>query len=137
MNKKQPPIPTYKGRNLGIVILTAAQVLVGAIHAFFGLWLFSGENLSGIPATGAYDVYTFIFGLLTLGFAVLIWQGKKTGWAGMIAVSLFEIAVDSLVVLNLPSIPGVPKFPVYTEIPYSVLVVYYLCLKRVRGKFLK
>jgi len=83
-----------------------------------------------------YDVYTFVFGLLTLVFAVFIWQGKKMGWLGMIAVSLFVIAADSLTVLNLPSIPGIPKFPAYTEIPYSVLVVYYLSLRHVREKFL-
>ncbi len=137
MSKKQPPIITYKGRSLGIVILTAAQLLIGAIHAFFGALLFAGENLSGLPATAAYDIYTFVFGALTLVFAVLIWQGKKSGWVGMVAVSLFVIAGDSLVVLNLPSVPGIPKFPAYTEIPYSILVVYYLSLKHVRAKFLK
>ena len=73
MSKKQPPIITYKGRSLGIVILTAAQLLIGAIHAFFGLLLRAGENLSVLPATAAYDVYTFVFGLLTLVFAVFIW----------------------------------------------------------------
>ena len=96
----------------------------------------NGENLSVLPATAAYDVYTFVFGLLTLVFAVFIWQGKKMGWLGMIAVSLFVIAADSLTVLNLPSILGIPKFPAYTEIPYSVLVVYYLSLRHVRKKFL-
>ena len=136
MSKKQPPIITYKGRSLGIVILTAAQLLIGAIHAFFGLLLLAGENLSVLPATAAYDVYTFVFGLLTLVFAVFIWQDKKMGWLGMIAVSLFVIAADSLTVLNLPSIRGIPKFPAYTEIPYSVLVVYYLSLRHVREKFL-
>jgi hypothetical protein len=137
MSKKQPPIIPYKGRSMGIVVLTATQLLVGAIHAFFGLLLLAGENLSALPATVAYDVYTFAFGLLTLVFAVLIWQGKKAGWVGMIGVSLFVIAADSLTVLNLPSIPGIPKFPAYTEIPYSVLVIYYLSLKNVRRKFLK
>lgn len=84
MSKKQPPIITYKGRSLGIVILTAAQLIIGAIHAFFGLLLLAFENLSFIQATAAYDVYTFVFGLLTLGFAILIWQGKKVGWVGTV-----------------------------------------------------
>jgi hypothetical protein len=137
MSKKQPPIITYKGRSLGIVVLTAAQLLIGAIHAFFGLLLLASENLSALPATATYDVYTFVFGLVTLVFAIFIWQGKKAGWVGMIAVSLFVIAADSLTVLNLPSIPGIPKFPAYTEIPYSVLVIYYLSLRHVRRKFLK
>jgi hypothetical protein len=137
MSKKQLALITYKGRSLGIVVLTAAQLLIGAIHALFGLLLLAGENLSFLPATAAYDVYTFIFGLLTLVFAVFIWQGKKTGWAGMIAVSLFVLAADSLTILNLPSIPGIPKFPAYTEIPYSILVIYYLSLRHVRRKFLK
>ena len=136
MSKKQPPIITYKGRSLGIVILTAAQLIIGAIHAFFGLLLLAFENLSFIQATAAYDVYTFVFGLLTLGFAILIWQGKKVGWVGTVAVSLFVIAADSLTLLNLPSIPGIPKFPALTEILYSLLVIFYLLQTSVRKKYL-
>lgn len=101
-----------------------------------GILLLAFENLSFIQATAAYDVYTFVFGLLALVFAVFIWQGKKLGWVGTVAVSLFVIVADSLTLLDLPSIPGIPKFAGYTEIAYSVLIVVYLCGSRVRKKYL-
>lgn len=134
MSKK--PIPTYKGRSLGIVALTAAQIFIGIIHVFFGLLLLAFENLSFIQATVVYDVYTIIFGALTVVFAMFIWQGKKAGWIGTIAVSLFVIAVDSLTLLDLPSIPGIPKFAGFGEITYSVLIIFYLCTSQVRKKYL-
>ncbi len=136
MSRKQTPIITYKGRSLGIVVLTVAQLLIGAIHVFFGLLLLMFENISFLQATAAYDVYTFVFGLLVLVFAVFIWQGKKAGWVGTVAVSLFVIAADSLTLLDLPSIPGVPKFPALTEIAYSLLVILYLFQSGVRSKYL-
>jgi hypothetical protein len=136
MSRKQPPIITFKGRSLGIAILVVAQLIIGAIHAFFGLLLLAYENLSILPATAVYDVYTFVFGLLALIFAVFIWQGKKVGWIGTVAVSLFVIVADSLTLLNLPSIPGIPKFAGFTEIAYSVLVVGYLLQTRIRRKYL-
>jgi hypothetical protein len=137
MSKKQTPIITYNGRSLGIVILTVAQLIIGAIHVFSGLLLLMFENVSFIQATVAYDVYTFVFGLLVLVFALFIWQGKKAGWIGTVAVSLFVIVADSLTLLDLPSIPGIPKFPALTEIAYSVLIVVYLCSNHVRKKYLK
>jgi len=130
------PIPTYKGRSLGIVVLTAAQLLIGAIHVFFGLLLLAFENLTFIQATIIYDVYTVAFGILTMLFAVFIWRGKKIGWIGTIAVSLFVIAADSLTLLDLPSIPGIPKFAGFGEITYSVLIIVYLCTRQVREKYL-
>jgi hypothetical protein len=136
MSRKQPPIITFKGRSLGIAILVVAQLIIGAIHAFFGLLLLAYENLSILPGTAVYDVYTFVFGLLALIFAVFIWQDKKVGWIGTVAVSLFVIVADSLTLLNLPSIPGIPKFAGFTEIAYTVLVVGYLLQTRVRRKYL-
>jgi hypothetical protein len=136
MSKKQTPIITYKGRNFGIVVLTVAQLFIGVIHAFFGLLLLAFENLSFIQATAAYDVYTFVFGLLALVFALFIWRGKKSGWIGTVAVSLFVILADSLTLLDLPSIPGIPKLPAYTEIGYSVLILVYLGSQSVRKKYL-
>lgn len=133
---KKPQIPTFKGRSLGIVALTAAQMFIGAIHVFFGFLLLAFENLSFIQATIAYDFYTIIFGALTVVFAVFIWHGKKAGWIGTIAVSLFVIVVDSLTLLDLPSIPGVPKFAGFTEIAYSVLIIVYLCSSQIRKKYL-
>ena len=136
MSKKQPPTITYKGRSLGIAVLTAAQIFIGAIHVFFGFLLLAFENLDFIQATISYDFYTTIFGGLTVVFAVLIWRGKKAGWVGTIAVSLFVIVVDSLTLLDLPSIPGIPKFAGFTEIGYSVLIIVYLCTSKVRKKYL-
>jgi hypothetical protein len=135
MATKPYPI-AYKGRSIGIAVLTAAQIVIGLIHLFSGLLLLGSELAVNSQATIAYDVYTFVFGLLVLLFAVLIWKGKKLGWAGTIVVSLFVIAADGLTLLNLPSIPGIPKLPAYTEIAYSVFVVSYLLLGHVRKKFL-
>jgi hypothetical protein len=132
----KPNIPTYKGRNIGIAILVGAQMLIGAIHVFFGLFLLAFEPTL-LKATVAYDFYTVAFGALILVFAMFIWQGKMAGWVGTVAVSLFVIVVDSLAVLNLPTIPGVPAFPAYTEIPYSILIVTYLSTDKVRKKLLK
>jgi hypothetical protein len=137
MRRKQPPIITYKGRSIGIFILTVAQIFIGLIHVFSGLLLLGFELTVNSRATIAYDVYTVVFGALVLLFAVFIWRGKKLGWVGTIAVSLLVIAADSLTLLNLFSIPGIPKLPAYTEITYSVFVVGYLCLENVRKKFLQ
>jgi hypothetical protein len=129
----QRKLPAYKGRSIGIFVLTAAQLLIGAIHVFFGALLLAFENLSFMEATAAYDFYTLIFGLLVLVFAVFVWQGKKVGWVGTIAVSAFVIVADALTLLNLPSIPGIPKLPALAEISYSLTIVFYLL--RVRKKF--
>jgi len=101
------------------------------------LLLLAFENFSFLPLTVGYDVYTFFFGLLTLIFAVYIWRSKKVGWIGTIALSLFVIAAESLTLLNLPSIPGIPKFPALAEIGYSVVAISYLSLRHVRIKFLR
>jgi hypothetical protein len=132
---KKPPTIIYKGRSLGIVILTVAQLFIGAIHVFFGFLLLAFENLSFIQTTIVYDFYTIIFSVLTIVFAVFIWQGKKLGWLGTVAVSLFVIAADSLTLLNLPSIPGIPKLAGFGEITYSVLVLGYLLQAGVRRKY--
>ena len=131
----KPPQIIYKGRSIGIVILVAAQLIIGAIHVFFGFLLFAFE-VSFLQSTLAYDVYTVVFGLLTLVFAVFIWRGKKSGWIGTVAVSIFVSVADALVLLNLPSIPGIPPFAAPTEIIYSVIVVFYLLRNDVRKKYL-
>lgn len=134
MNSKRPPL-FYKGRSLGIVILTVAQLFIGVIHFLFGLLLLAYES-SITQTTVAYDVYTLVFATLVIVFAIYIWEGKSTGWIGTVAVSLFVIAADSLVVLNLPSIPGIPKFAAPTEIVYSLTVLFYLFQKNIRKKYL-
>jgi hypothetical protein len=134
-SKRNPVTFTYKGRSLGIVVLTAAQLFIGVIHVFYGALLIA-FGTSILQATEAYDVYTLVFGLSVLVFTVFIWQGKKVGWIGTVAVSLFVIVADALTVLNLPSIPGIPKFAAATEIAYSLLVVLYLLQNGVRKKYL-
>jgi len=135
--KTKPPQIFVKGKPLGVFILFSAQLLVGAIHVFFGLLLLSFENFSFLPLTVGYDVYTFFFGLLTLIFAVYIWRSNKVGWIGTIALSLFVIAADSLTLLNLPSIPGIPEYPAFAEIGYSIMVIGYLSLGHVRKRLLR
>jgi uncharacterized membrane protein (DUF2068 family) len=132
----KPKLPTFHGRSLGITALTGAQLLIGGIHIFSGALLLVFENFSALSATAAYDVYTIFFGLLTLIFAVFIWRGKKAGWIGTIAVCIFVIAADSLTVLDLPSVPGIPKLPAATEIAYSLIVIVYLLRPNIRKKFL-
>lgn len=134
---KKPVQVTFRGRSLGITALTAAQLLVGAVHVFFGLLLLGFEDFSNLKATVAYDVYTFVFGLLVVVFAVLVWQGKKAGWVGTVAVLLFVVLADSLALLDLPTVPGMPKLPAAVEIAYSVLIVGYLCTDSVRKKYLR
>ena len=132
---KRPAPPTFRGRSLGITVLVGAQLLIGVIHVFFGALLLASEDFSVFPATAAYDVYTLVYGLLVLFFAVLLWQGKKAGWIGTVAVSLFVIAADSLTLLDLPSISGIPKAPAIAEIAYSVVVIGYLMQLYVRKRF--
>jgi len=134
-NKPKPITITYKGRSFGIAVLTAAQLLIGTIHIIFGFLLLASEE-SIIKTTAAYDFYTVAFGTLVLVFTLFIWQGKKLGWVGTIVVSVFVSVVDALTVLNLPSIPGIPKFAAPTEIGYSIIVVVYLLQSRVRKKYL-
>jgi hypothetical protein len=122
------PLLTFKGRSLGIIGLTAAQLFIGIIHIFFGMTLTFAtvqlpENFVA-QQSFIYDIYTVVFGVLISVFAVLLWLEKWSGWVGTVAVSLFVITADSLAVLNLPSMPGIPKFAAVLEIPYSVLIVF-------------
>lgn len=141
MNNAHSPI-TYKGRSRGIVLLTAAQVLVGLIHVVFGFWLLTALRITpfvGIIGSSSsadiYSVYTIIFGFLTLLFAFLLWLQKRWGWLGTVAVLVFVIVADSLTLLDLPSVPGIPKFAGYGEITYSTLVILYLVQSHIRAKY--
>ena len=133
MSTKHGPI-SYKGRTIGILTLTVAQLLIGTIHLLIGLGLL-GIKIVNNQGSLAYDIYTIAFGSLILVFAVYIWHGKKAGWIGTFAALLFVIVADSLTVLNLPSIPGIPSFAAPTEIAYSIIVIAYLSLPHVRRKF--
>jgi hypothetical protein len=133
MATKREPI-LINGRNLGIAMLTMAQLFIGVIHLLFGFWLLSSEN-SFLHATVVYDIYTLAFGILTLFFGWLIWRGKSSGWIGTLAVSVFVSVADGLTLANLPSIPGIPTFAAPTEIGYSIIVIVYLLQPHVRRKF--
>jgi len=76
MSDKRNPI-TYKGRSFGIVALTAAQLLIGAIHVFSGLWLLSSEIAANTQVSIPYDIYTLVFGLPVLFGLVERWGGLE------------------------------------------------------------
>ena len=114
-------LPTFAGRHVGIVILVSLQSLIGAIHVFFGLWLLSGTAMDYI-----YRIYTTVFGLTTLFFSFGLWIRKSWGWFGTVSTLLFVAIADTLTLLNLPSISGIPKFAAAAEIVYSVIVLLYL-----------
>jgi len=135
-------LPTYKGRYIGVVALTIAQTLVGFVHLAFGLWLLFSTHIelfagllgsSSVP--DAYGIYTVVFGFLTLVFAGELWGHKWVGWVGNVAIALFVIMADFLVLLNLPSIPGIPKFAGLGEIVYSILVIIYLNQRHVKARY--
>ncbi len=122
-------LPTFKKRVFGIAAVTALQILIGGIHIFFGLLLLaSTQTQVGFLETPGvvYDVYTIAFGFATTVFATGIWFYKLWGKLGTIVTSLFVTVADLLTLLNLPSVPGIPKSAAFPEIIYSVLIVFYL-----------
>ncbi len=130
--------PAYKGRNLGLVILVAAQLLIGVVHFIFGVWLLSAQtpaSFLGASSGAIYSIYTVAFGVSTLVFAAGLWGQRRWGWVGAVSVAVFVIAVDLLTLLALPSIPGIPKFAGYGEIPYSAIVFLYLMQGYIRQKY--
>lgn len=128
--RNDPKPPLIYGRTIGVATLTVAQLIIGLIHVFSGALLFAYEDFARLPDTAAYDIYTIVYGLLVLVFAVYFWRGKWIGWVGTIAVSTFVIVADSLTLLDLPSVPGIPKGPAAAEIIYSLIVVGYLLKKQ-------
>ncbi len=82
-----------------------------------------------------YVVYTATFGLLTLIFTWALWMRKRWGWFCTIAVSVFVIVADSLTLLDLPSVPGIPKFAGIGEISYSIVVLLYLMQAHIRATY--
>lgn len=130
----KPKAPLIYGRTVGVVALTVAQLIIGVIHVFSGALLFAYQSFTQLPATGAYDIYTLVYGLLVLIFALYFWRGRRIGWVGTVAVSAFVIAADSLALLDLPSVPGIPKGPAAAEIIYSVVVIAYILSRGAKYK---
>jgi uncharacterized membrane protein (DUF2068 family) len=138
--QSKPQPPTVKGRSLGFAALVAIQVLVGAVHLAFGIWMFFARTnaafFSGSHfASDIYSVYTIAFSVLTIAFSFGLWLQRRWGWFGTVAVLLFVIVADVLTLLNLPSVPGIPKFAGAGEITYGVLVVVYLLHTKRRFNF--
>ncbi len=139
-SNRAPPI--FKGRSFGILILVAAQVLVGVIHVVFGFWLFSGPRIQPFGlfdslffSNDVYAAYTILFGIFTLIFTSGLWMEKPGGWIGTTTVALFVIVADALTLLDLPSVPGIPKFAGYGEITYSLIMLLYLSQAQIRSKY--
>ena len=141
MSKGYPPV-TFQGRYLGLVALVVVQVLVGFIHVVFGLWMLSASSLEvfGIVSSGhlaayIYSMYTIVFGFLSLVFSAGLWLERRWGWVGTVALLAFVVIADSLMLLDLPSVPGIPKFAGYGEITYSIIVLIYLWQNHIRVKY--
>jgi uncharacterized membrane protein (DUF2068 family) len=119
--------------------LVAVQLFVGAIHLLFGLWLLSTPRIVPFfgqePSPDLYSIYTLVFGLLTLVFTGGIWLEKSWGWICTSALSMFVITADSLTLLDLPSIPGIPKSAALPEIVYSLLIILYLFQAQIKTKY--
>jgi uncharacterized membrane protein (DUF2068 family) len=121
---------SFKGKYIGVLLLTIVQGFVGIIHAVFGLVLVGSSSL-----LIAYGVYTFLYGTLTTVFAYGLGKGKPWSWMGTIAISIIVVIIDVLTVLDLPIIPDVPKFAATGEIPYSIAVIIYLIQPRIRNVY--
>lgn len=136
--KNPDMVVTFRGRFLGIGVLTVIQVINGLIHTFFGLVLVLGTFISvtaSLNAPSVFMFYTLIYGILTLLFTCLLWKGERTGWIGTVAVALFVIIADSLTVLELLTFLGIIKTAAILEIPYSLITVLYLIQTHVRTKY--
>ena len=60
---------------------------------------------------------------------------KNWGWFGTVSVLLFVTTADALTLLNLPSIPGIPKFVAASEVVCSVALLLYMIQPHVRAKY--
>ena len=137
MNKPIENI-NVRGRFLGIFILATVQSLIGFIHISFGVVLLLGSYVpvaSFSTAPLIYNSYTLVFGLLTVFFTYLFWKGKQSGWIGTVAVSLFVTVVDTLALFDLFNFLGIPKTAGLGEIPYSLIILFYLLQNHVRLKY--
>jgi hypothetical protein len=131
LNNFTPPV-SFKGKYLGILVLTILQLLNGVIHAAIGGAFF----VLGIGVM-SYNIYTFFYGVFNLIFLYGLWTGKKIGWIGTILVSIFVIIIDVCVTLGIQLIPGVPQNAAVGEIVISVAILVYLLQPKIRGLFLQ
>ena len=136
MNKSIENV-NVRGRFLGVFVLVVIQSLIGFIHIFFGfamiLGIYSVASVSAAPLI--YSYYTLTYGVLTLFFTILLWIGKRIGWIGTVAVSLFVIVVDTLALFGLFDLLGIPRSAGFGEIPYSLVILFYLLQNHIRQKY--
>ena len=112
---------SFKGRYPGVFVLVILQFLVGSIHAAIGLGLvFAASGELG------YNVYTFLYGVVTIIFTYGLWSVKKSGYLCTIIVSILVIVVDVSAFLGMSLIAGVPRAAALGEIMYSLVVMAYL-----------
>jgi hypothetical protein len=132
MNSYRGP-PNLRGNPICIFFLTVIQFLVGGItfSLEFGCFQqplpyrhFSKAHRSTTSAFGAG--YLFTYG---------IWKGTTWSWIGIVGISLFVLLVDTLALLELPTIPGIPKFAGAAEIFYSLVVLFCLSQKKVKANY--
>lgn len=135
--KKPTKNVTIRGQFLGVIVLVVIQFIVGIIHIFFGFAMLSGNfSVASYSMTPLiYSFYTLAYGCLTFFFTYLFWIGKRFGWIGIVAVSLFVILADTLTAFNLFNGLGIPKVAAIGEIPFSILILTYLLQHHVRSKY--
>ena len=136
--KKSDNVVTYRGRFLGIAVLVGIHAINGLIHTFSGLALILGSYIpmaSSSNAPSIFSFYTLTYGILTIFFTYLLWKGKRLGWIGTVAVSLFIIIADTLTIFDLLTFLGIIKTAGIGEIPYSLIIILYLLQNHVRSKY--
>lgn len=121
---------SYKGKYVGLLVLTIVQFLNGTIHATIGAGLAIFEI--GVLT---YNIYTFLYGVFNLIFLYGLWTGKKSGWIGTILLSFLIIVVDVFVIFGIQLIPGVPQSAAIGEIIISLGILLYLLQPKLRQLF--
>ena len=111
--------PAFKGKTFGTILLVLAQLAIGIIHSLFG-------GIAVLARIDYYNIYTFVFGIAVLTLTRGLCNGTNLGKIGTIIVSAFVATADLLTILDMPSIPGIPKFATYFETIYSIIVIAYL-----------
>ena len=134
--RKSDKVVTIRGRFLGIAVLVSILIIIGIIHVFVGFAMISGYYLVSFSSEPlAYSVYTFVYGLFTFLFSYMLWTGKRSGWIGTIAVSLFVIFADILAALDLFSFLGIPPIAAIIEVPFYMLILAYVLQNHVKAKY--
>jgi hypothetical protein len=136
MNKSKSV--TYRGRYLGLAVLTVVQIINGLIHTISGLILIFGSDISIASSTNnllVFSFYTLTFGILTIFITIFLWKGNRWGWIGTIAISFFVIVADILTIFDFLTFLGIIKIAGIGEIPYCMIIIFYLIQNHVRSEY--